>query len=889
LDGTEEEKVNADINGRQNIVTSNNAFGTSFVNSSLDMFANSDDEKENKDVGGSLEDADFGFAPTPFFEFDPFDPFVDGEKPQTSKAFDEANQNDNIGDENILIATPSEESPRFDAQFQDDFVSDGVADQAEQEPQDKTKFFEDDSSDPAESDIDEAPDESADQSRDIAPTSVVNDSLDISESENDLQQQLVIEDDEYVEEDELLFDDNYGTFRVHPLNIKFAAPNDLHRVASPTQNPLTGNPIICRYSDGEFCIEEIDTSPMQSPTTLMSARVVSNELSTKLSSTFGTSTRLNVIGTSSVLSLAAGVHRVHGHKRVRVSALIEVAVASLDARLKLVRVVAVWKWGYNPSRGSLVALQSVLSTSGIDDETIIYDPKTLQVADGLLFLGGHKMLSQDTIEPTIFVAKPAVRDGWVSVSIEIGNKGSSVSSIAAINDTDMWIAAGYTDGRVSVWNYDTVARTNRLAQTSGQNGQPTSFLQLVCFMNGESDVAILSDHDCLESYDNVSTASDLQASHCTCLSWVQPSSSGISRLPLLAATFKSGVAIYHVYRSSMETDESRHAEPLAPLAKTRYSTAKNQAHEARVSWFDLGPRSPPCLSVIQSYGNTTKLNLCAVDIPWYGSSEVVEPSPTQIHRSIGILAQIESDHLANDASILPQRGAIGCFYRDGSAFIYQPSLSALSSNANVASVNVIDGYFSSLCRPVASQSLGLTTGGNIHVNDRATSVKSQYEDALLAVFTTTHCSKVMNSNSSGIEFSQPSQRNWLLISAPGDAPVGSLIQDDLDDDNFNISYRREAERGGSVSDVVCELTCGENPVSGLVPERIAREDGGRRVAIMFASSYFGGNAGSDVSKPRRRTHVRLSTDSVAYALLDIDEAMKHRSSASFFTLRHARE
>ncbi|KAL3780138.1 hypothetical protein ACHAWO_008198 [Cyclotella atomus] len=905
LDGTEGEKVNVEINDRQNIAASNNPFGTSFVNSSLDMFANSDDEKENKDVGGSLEDDGFGFAPTPFFGSDPFDPFIDGEKAQTGNAFDDTTkQNNNVGEEDILIANSSEESPHFDAQFQDDFGSDGVADlvkEEKEEPHDKIKSFADKSSDSAESDVDEAP-ESPHQSRDIAPTSVADESLDnssanlsrdvaqtsvaneslvISGDENDLQH-LVTEDAEYEEEDELIFDDNHATFTAHPLNIKFAAPNDLHRVASPTQNPLTGNPIICRYYGGEFVIEEIDTTPTQSPTTLMSACVVSNELSTKLSRTFGATTSLNVIGTSSVLSLAAGVHRVHGHKRVRVSALIEVAVSSLDAGLKLIRVVAVWRWGYNSGRGSLVALQSVLSTSGIDDETIDYDPKTLQVADGLLFLGGHKTLSHDVIEPTVFVAKPAVRDGWVSVRVEIGNKGSSVSSVAAINDANTWIAAGYTDGRVSVWNYEIAARTNRLAQNLGRNGQPMSLLQRVCSMNGDSDVTILSDHDCLENYTNASPTSKLQASHYTCLSWVQPCSSGISTLPLLAAAFRSGVAIYHV-SGSIE------AEPhlLAPLAKARYSTAKNQAHEARISWFDLGPRSPPCLCFIQSDGNTTKLNLCALDIPWYGSSEIVESSSTQVHRSIGIVSQIKCDHAANDTSILPQRGAIGCFYRDGSAFIYQPSLSVLPSS--IAAVNVMDEYFSSLCRPIASQSLGLTTGGNIYFDESATSVKSQYEDTILTVFTTTQCSKVLNSNPSSIEFSHPSQRNWLLMSAPGDAPVGSLIQDDLDDDNFNVSYRREAERGGSVSDVVCELTCGENSVSGLMPQRIVREDGGRRAAIMFASSYFGGNVGSDLSKPRRRTHVRLSTDPVAYALLDIDEAMKHRSSASFFTLRHARD
>ena len=49
-----------------------------------------------------------------------------------------------------------------------------------------------------------------------------------------------------------------------------------------------------------------------------------------------------------------------------------------------------WQWGYNPSGTTHASLQSVLIMHSIDGgDSRSYDPKTLQVADGLLFLSGN--------------------------------------------------------------------------------------------------------------------------------------------------------------------------------------------------------------------------------------------------------------------------------------------------------------------------------------------------------------------------------------------------------------------------------------------------------------------------------------------------------------------
>ncbi len=55
-----------------------------------------------------------------------------------------------------------------------------------------------------------------------------------------------------------------------------------------------------------------------------------------------------------------------------------------------IRIMAVWRWGYNNSGTTPSSLQSVLIMDSIDGgDSRSYDPKTLQVADGLLFLGGN--------------------------------------------------------------------------------------------------------------------------------------------------------------------------------------------------------------------------------------------------------------------------------------------------------------------------------------------------------------------------------------------------------------------------------------------------------------------------------------------------------------------
>eukprot|EP00956_Cyclotella_meneghiniana_P022269 scaffold41876_cov59-Cyclotella_meneghiniana.AAC.1 len=908
---------------QSNNTTMNNAFGTSYVNSDIDMFANSDDEKENTKSNGVVDP--FGSSTFPpsstFFDTDPFESimFDGGNKSLVGVNNDNESGGSNIankqsvddpmGDfnmlesrgmgENELLTIPSEESVRFDAQFQDDFGI-TVNDDEKEAPHNGDEPSQNEPIDSSSDDSVEVANEPVPQSRGIEAGSFMSklQSFDSQYEEEQIistptsagdiddkdstrfladqhgMQQLSTDINDYAQDDEndVESDDEFGTFQMHPLDISFAPPNDLHRISKPTQNPLTGNLIVCRCQDGDFYIDEVGTSQIHSPTILMSARIISSELRTKISRTLGTGRNVKVMGVSAVLSLVAGVHRAHGQDRVRVVALTDLVVMN-NGKMDMIRVVAVWKWGYNYGGGDVVSLQSVLRTPGADDETLVYDPKTLQVADGVLFFGGHK-LSRNATDPMVFVAKPAVRDGWVSIPIHHYLERTeqyvklSVSALAAINDKNTSIAVGITDGSICVLNYNRAIRTNRTAENADKD---PSLLELVCRMRGVMDLLNLSDRYCLwkDGHDNALESTLTTDPVCQSLSWMQPFSSGFEKLSLLAAACDQGVTVYRVHSTPSNDSSSEYFEPLA---KAKYSTTSLSTHSARVKWFDAGPRSPPFLAISVKERKATKLNLCAIDIPWFGSSEILDTNSRPLHRSIGIISQTECN-FDTDVHLftMSQLGAVAC-YNDGKMSIFQPSLS-VQSNTSASNTDKVNGYFCSLCCPVSSQSLGIDTDGSTYSDKSPASVKSQYEDAVLSVFSVNTCG-----DSSIMQL--PSQRHWLLISVPGDKPIGDLVKEDADDDNFNVSYRREAERGGAVPTVLCELTCAENPVSGLKPERITREDGGRRAAVLFTSGYFGSRS--------RRARALISTDPVAYALLDIDEAMKDRTAASF-TLRHARD
>jgi hypothetical protein len=738
-----------------------------------------------------------------------------------------------------------------------------------------------------------------------------------------------------------------SSFRVRPLEISPGAV-----AAEPCQNPLSGNVILCHRrlgvdgfcGEGDVFIEEFDcnnldvplsSSPL-SPVPVLSTCISIGEIKAKLSRTSSTGVGVQVLGVSSVLSLAAGIHRVQGRARVRVAALVEVHIASLNSYLgassRKIPIVAVWRWGYNPSGTTLASLQSVLTMDSIDDEdSRRYDPKTLQVADGLLFLGGN-LVSRNTdsnvvtTTASIFFAKPAVRHSWTAVPLRNAYSLNAVT-LAVANDSRPHLAVGLSDGSVQILTYDLAARTNRL---SGHL-QTSTLLQTLCYMRGESDVRDLGDNDYLWPEDErffsltyrdgtelplpsqyISTKLDLVRKGgiiggCTSLAWRHHDSSGKSSLPLLAAAFSSGIAVYHVVTHAAQQQQQVLAVPrILPLAQSKFISSIEESEietaseatkvtfrkpYAKIGWFDLGPRSPPGLALLfdheklsYQHGTVelvdkrcfTRLCLCAVDIPIEIDGKI------DMHRPIGVIAQQELNVGDGDGvSIVNQsaRGGVVC-YSAGSILSCEPMVID-SGTTNISDSNrAIDGYFSSLLRPVSSAALGLDSDGSVYLGCLKSSVTPDYQDVMLTVFSVTSCVRDLTPTI-------PSQRHWLLISTPGDGDIDKLTQHPL-----NHPLGGDTVHGGASTDILFELTCGENPVAGLVPQRIAKEEGGRRVAVMFSSGFFGGNfqyAGENRESNRvRRTHTWITPNTIAYSILDIEDGLIDRGSTSF-KLLHGRD
>ena len=71
-------------------------------------------------------------------------------------------------------------------------------------------------------------------------------------------------------------------------------------------------------------------------------------------------------------------------------------------------ICAVWQWGYGTPPYP-VQLQSVIPTPYLSPRSS-FDPMTLCIADGLIFVGG----TVESTELVVFVAKPTVRESWLA-------------------------------------------------------------------------------------------------------------------------------------------------------------------------------------------------------------------------------------------------------------------------------------------------------------------------------------------------------------------------------------------------------------------------------------------------------------------------------------------
>jgi hypothetical protein len=127
-----------------------------------------------------------------------------------------------------------------------------------------------------------------------------------------------------------------------------------------------------------------------------------------------------------------------------------------------------------------------------------------------------------------------------------------------------------------------------------------------------------------------------------------------------------------------------------------------------------------------------------------------------------------------------------------------------------------------------------------------------------------------------------SQHHWLLISSPGDGDIDGLSQ--VPPYQPVGHFPGGAANGGASTNILFEITCGENPVAGLVPQHIAKKNSGRYVTVIFSLGFFGGNfqpADGTIESNHVQTHTKISTNAIVYTILKIEDGLKDQGSTSF--------
>jgi hypothetical protein len=236
---------------------------------------------------------------------------------------------------------------------------------------------------------------------------------------------------------------NHSFLTEKPRKLASSAPG----LPPPAINPLNGHWIVCQTNptNGEKYLCQVDP---HTGAQVLSVPLLSTELQRKVATKYGVS----ATAVDSVLHISVGVHKAKSEgittTRPRVACLMDLLV--LD-NTEVLRVVAIWQWGYATS-GHPIALQSVLSPPSGSD--FIYNPLSLLVADSCVFVSGASAKG-----PCVFLCKPTVRETWSANFV--GKEAARIacmsvtksSALAEGGPNNPYLAIALTDGSLSVWTY----------------------------------------------------------------------------------------------------------------------------------------------------------------------------------------------------------------------------------------------------------------------------------------------------------------------------------------------------------------------------------------------------------------------------------------------------
>jgi hypothetical protein len=594
---------------------------------------------------------------------------------------------------------------------------------------------------------------------------------------------------------------------------------------SPTANPLTGNIILARENNNkELWLCEFNP---HTKTQVTSFPILSLELQRKVAQKFN----VTASGVDTVLTVACGLHSTsNGQIRARVACLLDLLV--LDNN-EVLRVIAVWQWGYAGST-DLIQLQSLLSPPSGSDFT--YNTTSLLVADSCVFVSGASAKG-----PCVFLCKPTVRETWSANFV--GKDPHRIASMAvtmtpsSVKNTQQrlpYLAIALTDGSLSIWTYDAATQvTSKTTEALRRLLYPLCRLDVRPLKN--APVMKLTNKDIFKDDANADENSPQtkEIGYCTHLGWSCPnaSSNPNDSLLILGASFQGGILLYHVALPKIKDKAKRaYVDLKAPTHSTQlgstisihpFGTARWPAvyHKTVISFVDVGPHMPLTVAVLAKGLSTNleyaRLALVSYILPPYRGSVKEVPSGA-IH-----VWDSREWNVSEGSKAAPPRELIPCTYVPGVLYISSRGLEVLHFSR----------WAHSIMRNPTSIPFGLTTSGNPSWSD-AVSDKA----GILHVFTTYHCErrKVVYGETSSefLEWSIPSRRHWLIQTSCGDCKES--LFDDVQQ-RYEQKNDDDAVYGGTHAKVMVELTPTESSRSDLIPYRIARDFQGLYIAVWFQS------------------------------------------------------
>jgi hypothetical protein len=209
---------------------------------------------------------------------------------------------------------------------------------------------------------------------------------------------------------------------------------------APVANPLDGHLILCRKNS-----KKEDVLCEWNPHTraqVASIPILSQEFQRKVAAKYSVSVR----AVDNVLTLAVGLHRSHGYTRPRVAALLDLLVQDNN---EVLRLIAIWQWGYGSS-GNLIQLQTVVGPPSGSDFS--YNTESLSLSDSCIFVSGASAKG-----PCVFLCKPTIRDTWSANFV--GKESARIASMTTTITSDHpYLAIALTDGSLSIWTYEAATR-----------------------------------------------------------------------------------------------------------------------------------------------------------------------------------------------------------------------------------------------------------------------------------------------------------------------------------------------------------------------------------------------------------------------------------------------